>query len=229
MSAHPVTHVRERPFDVDVAFERLREAVKPYPRPVLFALAADGYGSPFEVVVACVITIRTLEEVSLLAAQRLFAVAHTPAEIAALSSAEIDDLIAPCTFHEPKSRSIHAIATRVATEFGGELPCDLETVLSLPGVGPKCAALALGVGCGQRHLPVDIHVHRIANRWGIVAEKTPEKTQGALMDVLPPERWLEINELLVPFGKHVCTGTLPRCSECPLRAMCQQVGVNRHR
>lgn len=173
MSAHPVTHVRKRPFDVDVAFERLREAVKPYPRPVLFALAADGYGSPFEVVVACVITIRTLEEVSLLAAQRLFAVAHTPAEIAALSPAEIDALIAPCTFHEPKSRSIHAIATRVATEFGGALPCELETVLSLPGVGPKCAALALGVGCGQQGVGEGHHrleVRRASGRAGLDAE-----------------------------------------------------------
>jgi endonuclease-3 len=228
MSARPRTHLKVA-FDVDVAFARLRKAVAPYPRPVLFALADEGYGSPFEIAVACILTIRTLEEVSLPAARRLFAVAHTPAALAALTPAAIDALIDTCTFHEPKSRSIHAIATRVAAEFGGELPCDLATVLSLPGVGPKCAALALGIGCGEAHLPVDIHVHRIANRWGIVSAKTPEKTQRALMEVLPRERWLEINELLVPFGKHVCTGTAPRCSTCPLLAMCQQVGVTRHR
>lgn len=102
-----------------------------------------------------------------------------------------------------------------------------------PGSDPSARrwrwASAACIGCGQEHLPVDIHAHRIANRWGIVAEKTPEKTQRALMEVLPKERWLEINEQLVPFGKHVCTGALPRCSECPLRAMCQQVGVQRHR
>lgn len=225
----PPTSPRKLPFDVETVFARLRTAVEPYPRPVLFALALDGYGSPFEIAVACVLTIRTLEEVSLPAAQRLFAEARTPAGIAALTPAAIDALIDPVTFHEPKSRTVHAIAERVATEFGGALPCDLETVMSLTGIGPKCAALALGIGCGQEHLPVDIHVHRIANRWGIVEEKTPEKTQRALMKVLPRERWLEVNELLVPFGKHVCTGAMPRCSTCPLRSMCRQVGVTKHR
>lgn len=102
-------------------------------------------------------------------------------------------------------------------------------MLALPGVGPKCAALALGIGCGEQHLPVDIHVHRVTNRWGYVAAKTPEKTQRALMTKLPRERWLEINELLVPFGKLVCTGALPRCSTRPLLAVCRQVGVTRHR
>ncbi len=222
-------HEPSRAFDVDLAFARLREAVAPYPKPVLFALAREGFGSPFEIAIACILTVRTLEEVSLPAAQRLFAAARTPAQIAALTPAAIDALIDTCTFHEPKSRSIHAIAKRVAEEFGGELPCDLETVLSLPGVGPKCAALTLGIGCGQQHLPVDIHVHRIANRWGYVSAKTPERSQRALMAKLPRERWLEINELLVPFGKHVCTGALPRCSTCPLGDMCPRVGVTRHR
>lgn len=225
----PRTPAPERPFDVELAFARLREAVAPYPKPVLFALADEGFGSPFEVAVACILTVRTLEEVSLPAAKRLFSAARTPAGIAALTPAAIDALIDTVTFHEPKSRSIHAIAERVAQEFGGELPCDLEAVLSLPGVGPKCAALTLGIGCGQQHLPVDIHVHRVANRWGYVSAKTPERSQRELMAKLPRERWLEINELLVPFGRHVCTGALPRCSTCPLRDMCQRVGVTRHR
>ena len=225
----PSTPEPDRAFDVELAFARLRKAVAVYPRPVLFELAREGYGSPFEIAVACILTVRTLEEVSLPAARRLFEAARTPAQIAALTPDAIDALIDTVTFHEPKSRSIHAIAERVAKEFGGDLPCDLETVLSLPGVGPKCAALTLGIGCGQEHLPVDIHVHRIANRWGYVSAKTPERSQRALMAKLPREHWLEINELLVPFGKHVCTGALPRCSTCPLRDMCRRVGVTRHR
>jgi endonuclease-3 len=96
-------------------------------------------------------------------------------------------------------------------------------------VGPKCASLALGVAAEQAHISVDVHVHRVTNRWGYVAEKTPEKTMEALMEKLPREYWIEINRLLVPFGKHVCTGVAPKCSTCPLLSMCRQVGVTEHR
>jgi endonuclease-3 len=100
---------------------------------------------------------------------------------------------------------------------------------SFHGVGPKCAHLAVGIACGEKLIGVDIHVHRVTNRWGYVRAKTPEKTMTALHDKLPRRYRVEINALLVPFGKHVCTGTSPKCSTCPLLEMCQQVGVTRHR
>ena len=109
------------------------------------------------------------------------------------------------------------------------MPCDLEALLSFRGVGIKCANLVLGIACGQPRIGVDIHVHRVTNRWGYVATSTPEKTTVALEGVLPPRYWVEINALLVPFGKHVCTGNAPRCSTCPVLAMCRQVGVTSHR
>jgi endonuclease-3 len=96
-------------------------------------------------------------------------------------------------------------------------------------VGPKIAALTLGVGFGQPAISVDIHVHRIANRWGYVETRTPERTQEALIGKLPRRYWIEINERLVPFGKWVCTGERPRCSTCPLLSQCRQVGVTAHR
>jgi endonuclease-3 len=99
----------------------------------------------------------------------------------------------------------------------------------LRGVGPKCANLVLGIACKEPFIGVDIHVHRVTNRWGYIAEKTPETTMVALQQKLPREYWVEINRLLVPFGKHICTGTLPKCSTCPVLEMCQQVGVERHR
>ena len=209
---------------------RLRDAVRDRPKAVLFELAERGYGSPFEVLVACVITIRTLEEVSLPTSLRLFEVARTPEQVAALTPGQIDDLIRACTFHEPKARTIHAIARRVVAEFGGKLPCDFATLTSFAGVGPKCANLALGIACDRPGgIPVDIHVHRVTNRWGYADGRTPEKTMAALEAKLPREYWVEINKLLVPFGKLVCTGKMPKCSTCALLEYCRQVGVTSHR
>jgi endonuclease-3 len=175
------------------------------------------------------ISIRTRDETTLPVARRLFARAHTPEQVAALSRDELDRLIGASTFHEAKAGQMLAIAQRVVEEHGGNLPCDREVLLSFPGVGPKCAALVLGIACGQEWISVDVHVHRITNRWGYVRASTPEATMAALEATLPRRYWIEINRLLVPFGKHICTGTLPRCSTCPLLDMCQQVGVTAHR
>jgi endonuclease-3 len=162
-------------------------------------------------------------------ARRLFEKARTPAEMVKLTPEEIDVLIRTSTFHERKAVQIHAIAQRVLDEYDGKLPCDPEVLMSFAGVGPKCANLVLGIACDQPFISVDIHVHRVTNRWGYVQEKTPEKTMAALADVLPKRHWVAINRLLVPFGKHICTGNLPRCSTCPVLDMCLQVGVTAHR
>ncbi|HUR54124.1 MAG TPA: endonuclease III [Gemmataceae bacterium] len=217
------------PFDIEAAIPLLREAVAPFPKAAMFELAGDGHTSVFEILVASVISVRTYDEVTLPASKRLFAVATTPAGVAELSEAEIDRLISPCTYHDVKAKTIREIARRTESEFGGELPCNAEVLQSFKGVGPKCANLAVGVTCGTPEVAVDIHVHRVTNRWGYVKAKTPEKTMAVLHDVLPQPYRVEINALLVPFGKHVCTGTLPKCSTCPLLTMCRQVGVTDHR
>ena len=217
------------PFDIDVALARIAEAVRPYPKAAMFELAELGFASPFQQLVACVISIRTRDEESLPISLRLFASAPTAEAVAALSSEQIDALITPSTFHERKAHQIHAIARRAVAEFGGDLPCDAEVMRSFAGVGPKCAHLALGVSCGEAVISVDIHVHRVTNRWGYVLTATPEQTMVALQETLPERYWIRINELLVPFGKHVCTGVRPKCSTCPVLEMCQQVGVTSHR
>jgi endonuclease III len=219
----------KRPFDVDDAIDRIRVAVRPFPKAAMFELAERGYGSPFQQLVACVISIRTRDEESLPLSIRLLAAAPTAEAVAALSAAEIEALIRPCTFHERKAVQIREIARRVVEEFGGDLPCDEATMRSFTGVGVKCANLALGIACGQPRISVDIHVHRITNRWGYVATGTPERTTDALLATLPERYRVEINALLVPFGKHVCTGVAPRCSTCPVLAMCRQVGVTTRR
>jgi endonuclease III len=225
----PVDAAPKVPFDIHQAMARIGEAVRPFPKAALFELAEEGFDSPFEQLVACMISIRTRDEVTLPTARRLFAVARTPAEMARLTPEQIQALISACMFSEGKARQIHEVAQRTLTEFDGALPCDSEVLQSFRGVGPKCANLVLGIACGQARIGVDIHVHRVTNRWGYVQASTPEATMVELESKLPRDYWVEINRLLVPFGKHVCTGTLPRCSSCPVLDMCRQVGVSAHR
>ncbi len=217
------------PFDIDVAMERVREAVRPFPRAALFELAEEGYHSPFELLVSCLISVRTRDEVTLPTARRLFAVARSPMEFTRLSVEDLDALIHASSFHAAKARQILAIARRVVDEYDGSLPCDESILLSFGGVGPKCTNLVLGIACGQPRIAVDVHVFRVTNRWGYVHAPTPEQTMIQLEAKLPRRYWVEINRLLIPFGKHVCTARLPCCSTCPVLVMCQQVGVTAHR
>ena len=217
------------PFDIDEAMRRIRRATEGVPRAALFELADEGHGSAFEQLVACIISIRTLDEVMLPTARELFARARTPAEVAALSVEEIDALIGAATFHRQKAANIREIALRVVEEHGGELPCDERVMLGFRGVGPKCTNLVMGIACGAKRIGVDVHVHRVSNRWGYVSAPTPEATMAALEEVLPKRYWVEINKLLVPFGKYVCTGKAPKCSTCPVLEYCRQVGVEEHR
>ena len=221
--------MRTKPFDIDLALQSIEQAVKPWPKAAMFELAEAGFNSPFEQLAACIISIRTYDEVTIPTARKLFDQARTPAQVSKLPAAEIDSLIRACTFHDRKAEQIRAIALRVVDEFGGKLPCDEEVMRSFAGVGPKCAHLVLGIACGKPFISVDVHVHRVTNRWGYVQATTPERTMVALESVLPQKYWIDINRLLVPFGKHICTGKLPKCSTCPVLDMCKQVGVTSHR
>jgi endonuclease-3 len=215
----------KQPFDIDAVLGRIRQTVRGFADAAMFALAAQGHGTLFEQLVACILSIRTLDEVSLPTSLALLRRASTPEAMSQLTPTEIDALIRPVTFHEPKAKQIHAIAVRTVKEFNGQLPCDAGVLQSFKGVGPKCAHLALGIACGHQFISVDVHVHRVTNRWGYVQARTPELTLAALEARLPRPYWIELNRLLVPFGKHVCTGTRPKCSTCPVLSMCRQVGV----
>jgi endonuclease III len=218
----------KRQFNIDLAITRVRDVVSPYPKAALFELAAENFDSPFELLLACIISIRTRDETTLLCARRLFALARTAVAVSQLSPEAIDAAIGACAFHDVKARQIHDIARHIVAAHGGELPCDSELLRSFRGVGPKCANLVLGIACNQPHIGVDIHVHRVTNRWGYVKARTPEQTMAVLEAKLPRDYWVEINRLLVPFGKHICTGTRPRCSTCPVLDMCLQMGVTTH-
>lgn len=212
-------------FDIHQAMSRVKCAVEPYPKAAMFALADEGYDSPFEQLISCMISIRTYDEVSLPVSRRLFAEARTPATIAQLSIQQIQSLIQESTFAERKAEQIHAIAQQVVQEHDGVLPCDVEVMLSFKGVGPKCAHLALGIACHQPYISVDTHVHRVTNRWGYVKTRSPEKTTQALEAILPKDYWIDLNRVVMPFGKHICTATRPQCKACLLEEMCPKIGV----
>ena len=220
---------RKEPTSIPTVIRRIRKAVEPFPNAMLFELASRGHNSVFEQLVACIISIRTRDEASQPIALRLFQAANTPQQVARLTLRRIADLIHGCAFYQAKAAQIHEIARVAVAEHGGDLTCDAELLMSFRGVGPKCANLALGIACGQSLIGVDIHVHRVVNRWGYVRTPSPEKTMVALQEKLPRRYWVEINALLVPFGKHICTGRLPNCSSCPVLDMCRQVGVMEHR
>jgi endonuclease III len=225
----PMAKGEKLPFDIDEVMRRIRAAVKDVPDAAMFALRELGYGTLFQQLVACIISIRTTDEVSLPTALALLEQSPTPKDIAALDVREIDAAIHSATFHGPKAAQIHAIARRAVEEFAGEIPADAEVLQSFAGVGPKCANLALGVARNVPRISVDVHVWRVVNRWGYVSGRTPEATLAALERVLPKKYWIEINRRLVPFGKHICTGLRPKCSTCPVLEYCRQVGVTEHR
>jgi endonuclease-3 len=220
---------KKRPFNIDTAMDRVREAVEPYPKAVLFALADEGHDTPFEQLVACIMSIRTRDETVYPMAKAFFAEARTPTAVSELTSATIDKLIDSSAFHERKAAQIRDMAQTIVQKYDGQLPCEESVLRSFAGVGPKCANLVLAIACDQPSIGVDVHVHRVTNRWGYVDTNAPEQTMRALEDKLPKRYWVEINRLLVPFGKHICTGRRPHCSDCPLLSMCAQVGVEHPR
>lgn len=225
--ARPRSPAAKEPFDIDEAFRRLRREVATLPKAAMFELRDRGFASPFEVLVGSLISARTRDETTIAVCLRLFDRARTPEALVALGVPELTRVLAGATFPEAKARDLHALS-RELVDAGGVVPDTLEGLVRFRGVGPKIAALTLAVGFHRRAIAVDVHVHRVTNRWGYVATATPEATMAALVGKLPEAYWIEINERLVPFGKHVCTGPRPRCSACSLRSMCLQVGVTRH-
>jgi endonuclease-3 len=200
--------MEKKPFDIGSAVRRTRKAVKDWPKAALFELAENGFSTAFEQLLACIISIRTYDEVTLPVSRKLFERARTPAEVSELTYEELDALISPSTFHQRKASQILAIAKRVLDEHSGDIPCDPEILMSFSGVGSKCAHLVLGIACGEPFISVDVHVHRVTNRWGYVQASTPEKTMVALGEKL--RAVIDRDQPACPFGKHIALKQSPR-------------------
>lgn len=204
---------------------RFREAC----RPTTLAEVEHASRSPYSLLVSCVISLRTRDEVTAEASRRLLELAPDPARLAALSEGTIAKAIYPAGFYPTKARQLRQIGRILKEEHGGAVPVDEAALLALPGVGRKTANLVLGLGFAVPAICVDTHVHRISNRLGMVETTSPHATELALQSLLPRALWIPINDLLVTFGQNRCHPVSPRCTGCPLEDLCPRVGVTRHR
>ncbi len=180
---------------------------------------------PFKILVATIMSARTQDGTTAAAAARLFARAATPDELELLSEAEIRELIFPVGFYRNKAAYLKQLPGALRDRFGGRIPQTVEELVELPGVGRKTANLVVAVGFHKPAICVDVHVHRITNRWGYLETATPLETEMALRDKLPLEYWIPFNSCLVSFGQNTCRPTRPHCPDCPIEKYCNRVGL----
>lgn len=214
--------------EIHAAVRILRREVTQWQEPVVGVVAKESR-DPFRILIACVLSLRTKDRTTAEASRRLFALASDPASMLALSLPKIEAAVYPVGFFRTKSKQIHAMCRRILEAYEGRVPDSIEELLTLPGVGRKTANLVVTVGYGKPGICVDIHVHRISNRWGYIQTKTPEQSEQALCEKLPRKYWITYNDLLVPFGQNICQPVSPYCSRCNIIRYCDRVGVIRSR
>ncbi len=217
-----------RPEDIHPAIKILRKEIRQWQEPILGVVAKQSR-DPFRVLIACVLSLRTKDKTTADASRRLFALAHQPRTMLKLPLRRIERAIYPVGFYRNKARQIKDICRRLLEAYGGRVPDSIDELLTFNGVGRKTANLTVTVGYNKPGICVDIHVHRISNRWGYVKTKTPEETEEALRKKLPTQYWITYNDLLVPYGQNLCLPVSPWCSKCKLEKYCDQVGVVKSR
>ncbi len=195
----------------------------------VITLIAEQHRDPFLTLVGCVLSLRTKDETTAAASNRLFRHARTPRSMLKLEPRELERIIFPVGFYRTKARAIREICRDLIGKFSGRVPDDIDKLLTLKGVGRKTANLVVTDAFGKPGICVDTHVHRISNRWGLVRTKTPEKTEMALREVLPRRYWIGYNRILVAFGQTICQPVSPWCSRCPIEPRCPKIGVVRSR
>jgi endonuclease III len=215
--------------EIHAAIRIVKREIRQWQEPVVGVVARLSARDPFRILISCLLSLRTKDKTTSEASARLFALAHTPAGLLKLPLKKIERTIYPVGFYRTKAKAIHAICRRLLDVYGGTVPDSIEELLTLAGVGRKTANLVVTVGYGKPGICVDIHVHRISNRWGYVKTKTPAETEQALRKKLPKPYWITFNDLLVPYGQNICQPVSPYCSRCKLIQYCDRVGVRRSR
>lgn len=205
-----------------------RKAAQEFQDPSV-TMVSKKWKNPFLVLVSCMLSLRTKDETTIPAAERLFRLGTTPAKIHALTIQQIERAIYPVGFYHTKARNIKSTCSDLLFRFQGKVPDSLDQLLTLKGVGRKTANLVLTEGFGKLGICVDTHVHRISNRLGYITTKTPEQTEWALRKKLPKKFWIEYNVLLVIWGQNVCRPVSPKCSQCAVQALCLQKNVTTRR
>lgn len=193
------------------------------------SLVAVEKQDPFSVLISTVISLRTKDDVTLNASQRLLSKAPTPQRMLELDEDSVAELIYPAGFYKRKASQIRQISQILVDKYDGKVPDNVEELMALPGVGIKTANLTLNLGFGIDAICVDCHVHQISNRLGWIMTKTPEESEKALMKIMPKRFWIPLNELLVSYGQEICTSVSPKCSMCPENLRCPKIGVVRSR
>lgn len=217
-----------KPSQIDQVMGVLREEYPSWKKPAV-TIVAECARDPFKILVSCIISLRTKDEVTAKVSARLFARAATPDKLQELSQEEVERLLYPAGFYRNKALQIREISRILVSEYGGRVPDELDELLRFKGVGRKTANLVVTLGFSKPGICVDTHVHRICNRWGYVSTATPHETEMRLRAQLPPRYWAEINELLVAFGQNQCYPISPRCSTCRLIEYCDRIGVRKSR
>ena len=214
--------------EIHTVIKVLQKEAKKWPESVLGAIAKESH-NPFLILIACLLSLRTKDQTTEGASRRLFTLASDPAGMDALTLSQIQRAIYPVGFYRVKAKHIKQICRRLLDEHGGYVPPTIEQLLLLPGVGRKTANLVVTMGFRKPGICVDIHVHRITNRWGYISSSAPDQTEQRLRQTLPRRYWIPFNHLLVSFGQHICTPVSPKCSQCQISSYCSRVGVTRSR
>ncbi len=207
----------------------LRKATESMALPSVSQMALLEKDRPFRVLISCLLSLRTKDEVTFPASQRLFERAKDVHEMAKLDPKEIEKIIFPVGFYRNKARQIPEICRRLIDEYHAQVPDEIDELLKFKGVGRKTANLVRTLGHGKDGICVDTHVHRISNRFDLVKTKTPDETEFALRKILPKKYWIEYNDLLVTWGQNVCKPISPFCSKCVIEKFCPKIGVGKNR
>jgi endonuclease III len=219
---------RPDPARVERVLRTLARAIDGMELPAIEKISESQSEDPFQVLVATLLSARTQDATTLAASTRLFKRARTPRTMAALPVKEIERLIYPVSFYRNKARHVKTACQRLVSAYGGHVPSSLEALMTLPGVGRKTATLVMIVAFqSRRHVCVDTHVHRIANRLGWVCTSTPAETEQALYGATDPRWWKYLNLYLVTWGQNTCRPVYPRCGDCAIAADCPRLGVTR--
>lgn len=181
--------------------------------------------SPYKILISCLLSLRTRDEVSFPASGRLFRLAKTPKQMLRLNLKKIQKIIYPVCFYKTKAKRIKEISETIIKKYNCKVPDTIEALLELKGVGRKTANIVVTYGFNKAGIAVDTHVHRISNRIGYVKTKTPNDTEFVLRKKLPKKYWKIFNELLVKHGQTICHPVSPKCSICSIKKYCKRIGV----
>ncbi len=214
--------------DWNTILDSAKRALKPRSLASVTEIAQTGTGA-FGVLVSTLISLRTRDQVTLPKSRELLSIAPTPQAMVLLKEETIASSIYPAAFFRVKAKNLLAISQQIIQNHSGRVPHTLDDLLKLPGVGRKTATLVLGLGFGIPAICVDIHVHRITNRMGLVHTPDPDKTEQALMKIVPQDLWIQLNDTLVLFGQQLCTPQSPFCTQCPFQTWCPKNGVKKSR